>query len=335
MPSPFDKLQHMLSEKEQLMITKKRIGVIAGGVSAERDVSLKSGKAVFNAFYNKGYNVVFLDVTTNVSELLLREKVEVAFLVLHGGWGENGAIQGLLEVMNIPYTGSGVMASALAMDKEASKKMFLYHGLNVPKFKVLEQNAFHPDKLENASDGGVSVIQQAVDFPLPWVIKPATEGSSIGVNIIKTPEDILKAARAAFQYGDRIIAEKYTKGKEIQIGLLGDRILGGVEVRPSLEFYSYKAKYTAGLTQYILPPEVDADIYEKLKITGLQAHKALGCEGATRVDLILDEAGNIYVLEVNTIPGMTETSLLPKIAALAGLDFTSLVEKMLELAIKN
>ncbi len=317
------------------MITKKRIGVIAGGVSAERDVSLRSGKAVFNAFYNKGYNVVFLDVTSNVSELLLREKIEAAFLVLHGGWGENGAIQGLLEVMNIPYTGSGVMASALAMDKEASKKMFLYHGLNVPKFKVLGENLFHPDILKNHPDGGISTIMQAVDFSLPWVIKPATEGSSVGVNIIKSPEDILNSAQVAFQYGDRIIVEKYTKGREIQIGLLGDRILGGVEVRPSLEFYSYEAKYTAGLTQYILPPQVDGDVYEKLKFAGLQAHKALGCEGATRVDLILDEAGNIYVLEVNTIPGMTETSLLPKIAGLAGLDFTSLVEEMLRLALKN
>lgn len=317
------------------MITNKRIGVIAGGVSAERDVSLRSGKAVFNALYNKGYNVVFLDVTANVSELLLREKVEVAFLVLHGGWGENGAIQGLLEVMNIPYTGSGVMASALAMDKEASKKMFLYHGLGVPEFKVLRKDLFHPESLKNSPDGGLSTILQAVGFSLPWVIKPATEGSSVGVNIIKTTADILSAAREAFQYGDRIIAEKYTKGKEIQIGILGDRILGGVEVRPSLEFYSYEAKYTAGLTNYILPPEVDADIYEKLKFAGFQAHKSLGCEGATRVDLILDEKGNIYVLEVNTIPGMTETSLLPKIAGLAGLDFNSLVEEMLHLAIKN
>ncbi len=317
------------------MITNKRIGVLAGGISAEREVSLRSGKAVFNAFYNKGYNVVFLDVTSNVTELLLKEKIEVAFLVLHGGWGENGAIQGLLEVINIPYTGSRVMASALAMDKEASKKMFIYHGLKVPKFKVLERNAFDPERLKGKLDGGISVIQQAVDFSMPWVIKPATEGSSVGVNIIKAPQDILNAAKIAFEYGDRIIAEKYIKGREIQIGLLGDRILGGVEVRPTLEFYSYEAKYTAGLTQYILPPEVDAEIYEKLKLTGLQAHKALNCEGATRVDLILGETGDIYVLEVNTIPGMTETSLLPKIAGLSGLDFTSLVEEMLLLAIKN
>ncbi len=317
------------------MITNKRIGVIAGGISAERDVSLRSGKAVFNAFDKKGYNVFFLDVTSNVCELLQKEKIEIAFLVLHGGWGENGAIQGLLEVMNIPYTGPGVMSSALGMDKETSKKMFIYHGLNVPEFKVLRKEIFHPDNFKNNPSNGAAMFHQAVGFPLPWVIKPATEGSSVGVNIVKTPEQILGAARTAYEYGNRIIAEKYIKGTEIQIGILGDKILGGVEVRPSLEFYSYEAKYTAGLTEYIMPPEVDEKTYERLKLAGLQAHNALGCEGATRVDLILDEAGVIYVLEVNTIPGMTETSLLPKIAGLAGMDFTSLVEEMLYLAIKN
>lgn len=316
------------------MITKKRIGVLFGGISAEREVSLKSGKAVFNALDNKGYNVALLDIQDNVCELLKKEKIEVAFLVLHGGWGEDGGIQGLLEVMNIPYVGSKVMASALAMDKEASKKMFIYHGLSVPQFVVLWKDTFHPDNLKNKSEGGISFIEQSVKFPMPWVVKPATEGSSVGVNIVKNPEQILDAVKIAFDYGERVIVEKYTKGREIQIGILGDRILGGVEVRPSLEFYSYEAKYTAGLTKYILPPEVDEETYERLKLAGLKAHNALACEGASRVDLILDESNNIYVLEVNTIPGMTETSLLPKIAGLSGLDFTALVEEMLKLAIK-
>lgn len=316
------------------MITRKRIGVLFGGISAEREVSLKSGKAVFNALDNKGYNVALLDIQDNVCELLKKEKIEVAFLVLHGGWGEDGGIQGLLEVMNIPYTGSKVMASALAMDKEASKKMFLYHGLSVPQFVVLYKDVFHPDNLKNKLEGGISFIEQFVKFPMPWVVKPATEGSSVGVNIVKNPDQILDAVKIAFDYGNRIIVEKYTKGKEIQIGILGDRILGGVEVRPSLEFYSFEAKYTAGLTKYILPPEVDEKTYERLKLAGLKAHNALACEGASRVDLILDESNNIYVLEVNTIPGMTETSLLPKIAGLSGLDFTALVEEMLNNAIK-
>lgn len=316
------------------MITKKRIGVLFGGISAEREVSLKSGKAVFNALDNKGYNVALLDIQDNVCELLKKEKIEVAFLVLHGGWGEDGGIQGLLEVMNIPYVGSKVMASALAMDKEASKKMFIYHGLSVPQFVVLYKDVFHPDNFKNKSEGGISFIQQSINFPMPWVVKPATEGSSVGVNIVKNPDQILDAVKIAFDYGNRIIVEKYTKGKEIQIGILGDKILGGVEVRPSLEFYSFEAKYTAGLTKYILPPEVDEETYERLKLAGLKAHNALACEGASRVDLILDESNNIYVLEVNTIPGMTETSLLPKIAGLSGLDFTALVEEMLNNAIK-
>ncbi len=316
------------------MITKKRIGVLLGGISAEREVSLKSGKAVFNALNNKGYNVALLDVQDNVCELLEKEQIEIAFLVLHGGWGEDGGIQGLLEVMNIPYTGSRVMASALAMDKEASKKMFLYHGLLVPDFVILYKDIFHPDNLKNEPGNGISFIQQSVHFPMPWVVKPATEGSSVGVNIVKNTEQILDALKTAYDYGKRAIVERYTKGKEIQIGILGDRILGGVEVRPSLEFYSYEAKYTAGLTQYILPPEIDDKTYENLKLAGLKAHNALSCEGASRVDLILDESNNIYVLEVNTIPGMTETSLLPKIAGLVGMDFTALVEEMLRLSIK-
>ncbi|MCX8030895.1 MAG: D-alanine--D-alanine ligase [Thermodesulfovibrionales bacterium] len=314
------------------MLTDRLIGILAGGVSAEREVSLRSGKAVFSALQKKGYKVIFLDLQYDIASLIKKEGIEIAFLVLHGGWGENGAIQGLLEIMNIPYTGSGVLASALAMDKEISKKLFLSHGLSVPNFKVIKKDKAIASILKDTKKT-FDYLSQRVDFPLPWVIKPATEGSSIGVNILKGEEDISRYLENAFSYSDRIIIEKYIKGKEIQIGILEDKILGGVEVRPSLEFYSYEAKYTAGLTQYILPPEVDANIYDKLKIAGLKAHQALNCEGATRVDLILDDMNNIYVLEVNTIPGMTETSLLPKIANLVGMDFETLVEEILRLSL--
>ncbi|MCX7913716.1 MAG: D-alanine--D-alanine ligase [Thermodesulfovibrionales bacterium] len=313
------------------MVTKKRIGVLAGGLSAEREVSLRSGKAVFNALKNKGYDVVLLDVKDNISEVLKSYNIEVAFLTLHGGWGENGGIQGLLEVMNIPYTGSKILASALAMDKEASKKMFLYHGLMVPEFCVLRKNIFYFDNFKE--EEFFSILKTHISFSLPWVVKPATEGSSIGVTIVKEPSHIIDSLKTAYQYGDRVIVERYIKGKEIQIGILGDTILGGVEVRPSREFYSYEAKYTPGLTEYILPPAIDKTLYEKIKLVGLKAHQALGCAGASRIDLILDDRNEIYVLEVNTIPGMTETSLLPKIANLYGLDFASLVEEILKLAI--
>ncbi|MEW6739640.1 MAG: D-alanine--D-alanine ligase [Nitrospirota bacterium] len=308
------------------MITDKRIGVLAGGTSAEREVSLKSGNAIYKALLNLGYDAVFIDVSDNICEDLKKESIEIAFLVLHGGHGENGAIQGLLEVMGIPYTGSGVLSSALAMDKEASKKIFIYHDIPVAPFVVINREQL-------GERINPQLITAVVDFPLPWVVKPVAEGSSIGVNIVKGEEDIDDAVQSAFSYGRKIIIERYISGKEIQIGILGQTVLGGVEVRPSKEFYSYEAKYTPGLTQYILPPEIDDYAYETLKDVALKAHNALGCKGATRVDFILDESNEPYILEVNTIPGMTETSLLPKIAKLTGLEFPDLIEEILKLAI--
>lgn len=306
------------------MIADKRIGVLAGGISAERDVSLRSGKAVYNALLSLGCNAVFIDVMNNLCEDLKREKIDIAFIALHGGHGENGAVQGLLEVMGIAYTGSGILASALAMDKEASKKIFLYHGIPVAPFVVIKRDNFKSQ---------ISNFKAQVN--MPWVVKPAAEGSSIGVSIVNREEEVSDSLENAFSYGERIIIEKYIKGKEVQIGILGQTVLGGVEVRPSKEFYSYEAKYTPGLTEYILPPDVDYSSYEALKNAALRAHNALGCKGATRVDFILSESNDPYILEVNTIPGMTETSLLPKIARLSGLDFPGLIEEMLKLTIAN
>jgi D-alanine-D-alanine ligase len=306
------------------VITKKRIGVLAGGKSAEREVSLKSGNAVYKALQGKGYDAVLIDASDNICESLKREGVGLVFIALHGGHGENGSVQGLLDVIGIPYTGSGVLASALAMDKEASKKIFLYHDIPITPFVVIEKD--NPKS---------QIPNSKFQIEMPWVIKPSNEGSSIGVSIVKNEDEIAGAIEQAFSYGKKIIIEQYIRGKEIQIGILGQRVLGGVEVRPSKEFYSYEAKYTAGLTDYILPPEVDDSIYDILKTTALKAHTALGCTGATRVDLILDRAGTPYVLEVNTIPGLTETSLLPKIASLAGIGFQDLIEEMLKLAILN
>ncbi len=300
------------------MITDKRIGVLMGGVSAEREVSIRSGTAVFNALKGLGYNVVSIDTGRDICEVLKKERIDLAFLVLHGGTGENGSVQGMLEVLGIPYTGSGVLASALAMDKEASKKVFLYHGIPTPPFKVVSQES-------KTGEGGLS----AADFELPWVIKPAEEGSSIGVNIVRDESSVAPAIEQALRFSGRVIVEKFIAGREIQVGILRDSVLGAVEVRPKLEFYSYEAKYTPGLTEYILPPDVSPDVLGRAQKTALHAHIALGCKGATRVDLVVEADGDPYVLEVNTIPGMTETSLLPKIAALAGFDFRSLVEEIL------
>lgn len=307
------------------ILKRKKIGVLMGGTSAERDVSLRSGEAVFHALKSRKYNAVKIDAGADLCAVLKKKGIEIAFIALHGGHGENGAIQGMLEVLGIPYTGSGVLASALAMDKEASKKAFLYHGITVPAFRVIMRDAGKAGGKHTAGYRGASL-----PFALPWVVKPVAEGSSIGVEIVKEKRYFKKALDEAFVYGDKVIVEQYIAGKEIQIGILNDRDIGGVEVRPSLEFYNYKAKYTAGLTEYIFPPQVHRAVSRRCSAAALAAHRALGCSGATRVDLRVDKQGKPFVLEVNTIPGMTATSLLPKIALQAGLDFGSLLEKILE-----
>lgn len=307
------------------ILKSRKIGVLMGGTSSEREVSLRSGSAIYRALKSLNYNVVSVDVGDDICEVLNKKKIDLAFVALHGGYGENGALQGMLEVVNIPYTGSGVLASALAMDKEASKKVFLHHGLPVAPFAVIRRNDFK--FRAGKKPGKTSTIRTG--FPLPWVVKPVSEGSSIGVEIVKGHESLQGAMKRAFSYGDKVIVEKFVRGREVQIAVLNEKVLGGVEVKPSLEFYNYEAKYTSGLTEYILPPKLNKKIYEKAQKVALSAHTALGCSGATRVDLIIDEGGTPYVLEVNTIPGMTETSLLPKIALTAGLSFPALLEKIL------
>ncbi|MDZ4383160.1 MAG: D-alanine--D-alanine ligase [Thermodesulfovibrionia bacterium] len=330
-------------------VTTKRIGVLMGGFSSERDVSIRSGLAIYQALQELGYNSVLIDVGKEIVNVLKKEKVKLAFLALHGGIGENGAIQGMLEVLEIPYTGSGVLASALAMDKEASKKIFMYHGLPVAPFVVVQRSAFSVQRQEKnsklriqnlptgqaGSEPAYRTGRLRTDFEMPWVVKPVAEGSSIGISIVKEQAGLVPALEKAFLLGKRAIIEKFVEGKEVHIGILGSRALGGVEIKPSLEFYNYEAKYTSGLTEYIIPPQIEEAVYEKAKNIALNAHTALGCSGATRVDLRIDENATPYVLEVNTLPGMTATSLLPKIAQSAGLSFKNLIEEIIRLALKE
>jgi D-alanine-D-alanine ligase len=223
----------------------------------------------------------------------------------------------MLEVLGIPYTGSGVLASALAMDKVASKKAFIYEGLKVPEFEVIRRG-------------------ETPTLPMPFVVKPVHEGSSIGVSVVNKRKEVEAALEAASHYKREALIEQFITGKEVHIGVLRNRALGGVEVRPAEGFYDFKAKYdTRSGTQYILPPELDTELYERAKSVALRAHMALGADGATRVDLLIDARGEIFVLEVNTIPGMTETSLLPKIASLDGLLFDELVEEILKDALEK
>ncbi|MBI5409026.1 MAG: D-alanine--D-alanine ligase [Nitrospirae bacterium] len=323
------------------LITTRKIGVLMGGESPERDISIRSGLAIYQSLQEMGYGSVPIDISKDIVNALKKEKIKFAFLALHGGIGENGAMQGMLEVLGIPYTGSGLLASALAMDKEVSKKIFIYHGLPAAPFVIVSQKSkvkSHPPPpplAKGGQRGGGNFELQTPDFPLPWVVKPVAGGSSIGVSIIKEEKDLNPSLEKAFSLGQRVMIEKFIPGKEVHIGMLGHKVLGGVEVRPSLEFYNYEAKYTSGLTDYIIPPEIDEATYENAKGIALKAHQALGCSGASRVDLRLDEGSVPHILEVNTLPGMTTTSLLPKIAKSAGISFNGLIEEIIRLALKE
>ncbi len=320
-------------------VTKKRIGVLMGGFSAERDISMRSGLAIYQNLQEMGYDAVVIDVGKDIANVIKKEKVKVAFLALHGGIGENGSIQGMLDTVGLPYTGSGVLASALAMDKAASKKIFTYHGLPVAPFIVVR-------KVKGAKKGKVksekAELSNVFDYPefpipsfaLPWVVKPVSEGSSIGVTIVKEESELVSCLEKTFSLDSKVMIEKFIKGKELHIGVIGDRVLGGVEVRPSLEFYNYEAKYTSGMTDYIIPPEVDETVYEKASELALQAHLALGCSGVSRVDFMIDDNNSLYILEVNTLPGMTTTSLIPKIAKAAGMSFKDIIEEIIRHALK-
>lgn len=305
-----------------------------GGLSSEREVSLRSGKAIAGSLKRLGFRVIEIDLNitrtkrlrtgetvippVRLAEFLIKEKIDCVFLALHGGIGENGAIQGFLEVLGIPYTGSGIMASSLAMDKFASKRLFREAGLMVPDFVFIEEGGTGSRILDE--------VKERIGFPL--VVKPACEGSSVGVNIVEEPSQFMDALKEASRFGPCLV-ERYIRGKEIHVGILRDKPLGAVEVRPREKFYSYRAKYTQGLTEYIIPPGIPEKFLKDALDCGLKAHRALGCRGATRVDLIVTEHGDVYVLEVNTIPGMTETSLLPKIAASSGINFDQLVMEIL------
>ncbi|MDH7500258.1 MAG: D-alanine--D-alanine ligase [candidate division NC10 bacterium] len=300
----------------------RRIGVLMGGSSAEREVSLRSGRAVEQALRAQGLRVEGIDVGPDIAEVLKSKGVEVAFIALHGRGGEDGTIQGLLELLGIPYTGSGVLASALAMNKLYSKRLFAFHGLLTPPYLVWSKGDGRPPS-------------SSLRFGFPAVIKPLEEGSTIGVSIVSEEGELEVACEKAFRYGPTVLIEKYIAGKELTVGILGEEALPPIEIVPRSGFYDYSAKYTSGMTEYLVPAPLPADLLRRIQEVGMMAHQALGCAGFSRVDLRLDEQGSPFVLEVNTVPGMTETSLLPKAAAAAGYDFPSLTRRILELALRG
>jgi D-alanine-D-alanine ligase len=303
----------------------KHVGVLMGGWSAEREVSLRSGQACAEALTRLGYRVTQIDVARDIATVLTDLKPDVALNVLHGRPGEDGTLQGVLEILGIPYTHSGVLASALAMQKDVAKDVFRAAG--VPVAEGLVASRFEA--------GNKHLL------PPPYVIKPIAEGSSVGVFIVTEehghpPQELF---RADWAYGDRVIVEKYIAGKELTCAIRGEEALGVIEIVPAVRFYDYEAKYAPGGSKHLLPAPVSSFVYQQARRLALAAHRALGCRGVSRADFRYDDriegTGGLVCLEVNTQPGMTETSLVPELAAHAGISFDELVRWMVEDASLN
>lgn len=305
-----------------------KIGVILGGQSSERDVSIRSGKSVSNALRNMGHTVIEVGENGSIEEGILTSGMDMAFIVLHGRYGEDGTVQQFLEDTGIPYTGSGPLASKKALDKNIAKTIFLERGIPTPEYLLIEAKS-----KPTAKDLNLTISKIKDKLSLPIVLKPVDEGSSIGLSIVEKENDFEDAVIKASKYNKKIIVEKYIPGSELTVGILGDAPLAVVQIVPKRGFYSYEAKYTSGMSDYIFPARLPSGIYRKLQYLGLAAHNALGCRGFSRVDIRLDPDGNAWVLEVNTIPGFTETSLLPKSAKAVGIEFSELCERILELAL--
>ena len=298
----------------------KHVAVLMGGWSAEREVSLRSGKQCADALEGQGYNVTRVDVQRDVAEVLARLKPDLAFNVLHGRPGEDGTMQGILEILRIPYTHSGVLASALAMDKPVAKQVMAAAGIPVPEGRVISRGE----------------AAKAHALTRPYVLKPVAEGSSVGVFIVTEqhahpPQEL---TRPDWAFGDELLAEKFIAGLELTCAVMGERALGVIEIEPATRFYDYEAKYAPGGSRHILPARIAADVYERVQTLSLEAHRALGCRGVTRADFRFDnrpgKTGELVCLEVNTQPGMTETSLVPEMAAHEGMAFAALVQWIAE-----
>jgi D-alanine-D-alanine ligase len=293
-----------------------RVGVLYGGLSAEREVSFKSGAAVGSALEELGFKVIMIDVDREITSRLKKAEVAVVFIALHGAYGEDGSIQGILEYLKIPYTGPGIMASSIAMNKVMTKRVLLSYGIQTPDYTVPV-----PDAAEIAVPSG--------GYPL--VVKPMAEGSSLGMSVVTDSEQLAPALAQAREFSSEIMIESYIAGLELTAAVLNGEALPLIEIRPQGGLYDYHAKYTKGCTEYLVPAPLDSEITGKIHDLALASVRALGCgRGAVRVDFRLDLANQPYVIEINTVPGMTATSLLPQAAAACGMDFTTLIERILQ-----
>jgi len=309
-------------------MTKLKVALLSGGISSEREVSIKSGNHVYKALDKAKYDVTRYDPATDLGKLVADASgIDVAFIVLHGPYGEDGTVQGLLDLLHIPYQGSGVLGSALAMDKWTSKRLYKEAGLPVPPFEVFVRGqAYDPEAL--ASKPG---------FPL--VVKPRYGGSSIGTSMVQTPQQLPEALDRAFEYGPDVILEAYLKGTEITGGVLGNddlQLLPIVEIIPEsgYTFFDYEAKYREGATREICPARINETLSGLAQSSAATAHRALCCRGYSRTDMIVHDE-TVYVLETNTIPGMTPVSLFPLAAKTAGISFSQLLDRLIELALED
>lgn len=306
-------------------LNSAKIAVLMGGTSREREVSLRSGKNILNSLLKQGFRASAFDLSGDFFGALIKKTIEVVFIALHGSPGEDGSVQGLLEVEGIPYTGSGILASALAMDKVAAKKIF--QALNLPTPKYLE--IFPEENLEEVA----GKIKQ--ELGLPVIVKPVAEGSSIGVTIVSSPVALPQLLKDTLEKFGRIFVEEFIKGQEVTVGIIGcgrdARVLPILELIPQAEFYDYEAKYTPGKTEFVIPARLSPAVTQKVRQIAIAAFHSLNCHGWARIDCIVKE-GIPYLHDVNTIPGMTDISDLPAQAKAAGLSYDELVLEILKSA---
>ncbi len=297
-----------------------RVGVLMGGWGEEREISVKTGEAIATALEAGGHDVTRVFAGPGLDKAVRAAQIDVAFLALHGRMGEDGKVQGLLEVLGIPYTGSGVMASALAMNKPFAKKLFRQHNLATPLgYSVRREDLARCNELH-------------LDLGFPCVVKPAHGGSSVGLSVVTSPEGLPAAVAQACRFGGEALVERMVKGREVTVGILGETVLGSCEVSHGSSTFDFQTKYQSGSARYHLPPRLSATRVTNVEAMALAAYRSLGCRGYGRVDFLCSDTANDVVLEVNTLPGMTQTSLLPKIARQAGISFEQLCRQILSRA---
>lgn len=311
---------------------KEKIAVLMGGRSLERDVSLKSGHRVYEALREKGFDVTKLDVDEHLVSNLKANPVDLVYIALHGKYGEDGTVQELLEIMKIPYTGPGVYASTVSFDKALSKEIFQRKDIPTPDYFTLTAGSFR-------EMGAAGVLDDIVEsLGLPVVVKPAGQGSALGIKIAHSKEELPGALIGALSYDDKVILEKYIKGAEVSVSVLGDETpeaLPVIEISTSKEFFDFESMYSMGQTEYFIPARLPEELIREVQDIAIRAHKVLDCRDVTRIDIKVSEEGRPYVLELNSCPGMTETSLLPMAAAAKGIEFADLVEMLVGFALKR